>query len=104
MSSEFGEREVTSSIVSRYHKGIDIAANTGTSIRASTKGKVVISKYSTSYGNYIMIEEGEVKTVYAHCSKLLVTARRRSITRTRNCKGWSNSAMQMVHIYTLKLE
>lgn len=76
ISSEFGEREPSSSIVSAYHKGIDIAANTGTSIVASTDGKVIISKYSSSYGNYIMIENGEVRTVYAHCSKLLVGIRR----------------------------
>lgn len=85
MSSEFGEREPSSPIVSRYHKGIDIAANTGTSIVASTKGKVVISKYSSSYGNYVMIENEEIKTVYAHCSKLLVSARTGSGSRTGNC-------------------
>lgn len=76
VSSEFGTREATSSVMSTYHKGIDIAAVTGTSIVAATDGTVIISKSSSSYGNYIMIENGEVKTVYAHCSKLLVPVRR----------------------------
>lgn len=34
-----------------------------------------------------MIENGEVRTVYAHCSKLLASVRRRSKTRTRDCKS-----------------
>lgn len=85
VSSEFGTREATSSVMSTYHKGIDIAAVTGTSIVAATSGTVTISRNSSSYGNYIMIENGEVKTVYAHCSKLLASVRRRSKPRTRNC-------------------
>jgi len=71
VSSEYGEREVTASVVTAYHKGIDIAVNTGTPIYASTEGEVVISKYSPTYGNYIMLQNNEVKTVYAHCSELL---------------------------------
>ena len=72
ISSEFGDREVTASVMTAYHKGIDIAADTGTSITAATEGTVVISKYSQSYGNYVMIQKDEVKTVYAHCSERLV--------------------------------
>ncbi len=87
ITSEFGTREATSSIVSTYHKGIDIAANLGTPIVAATNGTVIISKLSQSYGNYIMLENGEVKTVYAHCSKLLVKERGYSNSRTRNCKS-----------------
>lgn len=72
ISSEFGEREVTSSVITAYHKGIDIAANSGTSIVSSIDGEVIISKYSQSYGNYAIVQNNEVKTVYAHCSSLLV--------------------------------
>lgn len=35
-------------------------------------GKVIEARNSSTYGNYIMIEKGELRTVYAHCSKLLV--------------------------------
>jgi len=73
--------------MSTYHKGIDIAAVTGTSIVSATNGTVIISKRSSTYGNYIIIEEGEVKTVYAHCQELLVPARRKSFTRSRDCKS-----------------
>ena len=76
VTSEYGTREATSSIVSTYHKGIDIGAITGTKIVASTNGKVIISRESPTYGKYIMLENGEVKTVYAHCSELLAKVRR----------------------------
>ena len=87
MTSEFGEREATSSIISTYHKGIDIAAVTGTKILAATTGTVINAKNTPSYGNYVLLQEGEIKTVYAHCSKLLVKARRYSNSRTRNCRS-----------------
>lgn len=71
-----------------YHKGIDIAADAGTSIVAATDGEVIIARYSSSYGNYIMLQKGEVKTVYAHCQELLVEVRKHSYKRTRNSKSW----------------
>ncbi len=76
ISSEFGEREVNASVITAYHKGIDIAVDTGTKIVAATEGEVVIARSSASYGNYVMIQNNEIKTVYAHCSKLLVNVRR----------------------------
>ena len=47
-----------------------------TPIYASTDGDVIISRNSPTYGNYIMLQNGEVKTVYAHCSALLAKVRR----------------------------
>lgn len=44
----------------------------GTSIVSAMDGKVVTAGSSTTYGKYIIIENGELRTVYAHCSKLLV--------------------------------
>lgn len=79
VSSEYGTREVTSSVVTAYHKGIDIGADIGTPIYASTDGEVIISRNSPSYGKYVMIQNNEVKTVYAHCSELLVGVRRNCI-------------------------
>lgn len=35
-------------------------------------GIVIISTISATYGKYIMIEDGELRTVYAHCNELLV--------------------------------
>lgn len=57
----------------RNHKGVDICCATGTPIYAAQSGTVVTSKYSSSYGYYVIIDHGNgYKTLYAHCSKLLV--------------------------------
>lgn len=72
VSSEFGDREETSPVVTEVHKGIDIAANTGTEIKASMDGVVDIATTSSTYGKYIQISNGDVKTIYAHCNKLYV--------------------------------
>ncbi len=72
ISSEFGEREDENPIVTKVHNGIDIAAVTGTKIKASMDGGVDIATTSSSYGKYIEISNGDVKTIYAHCNKLYV--------------------------------
>ncbi len=57
----------------RFHKAVDLGAARGTSIYASRSGKVITAKYSSSYGNYVMIlHDDGYTTLYAHASKLLV--------------------------------
>ncbi len=74
ITSKFGSREQPTKGASTNHKGIDIGAPTGTAIIAAAEGTVVISTYSYSAGNYIMLNHGGgVYTVYMHCSKLLVS-------------------------------
>lgn len=72
ISSEFGARESTSPIVSTNHKGIDIAARSGTKIRAAIDGQVEVAASNSEYGNFIKITNGKVMTVYAHCKSLKV--------------------------------
>ena len=73
ITSNFGDRESPTEGASSNHKGIDIGASTGADIIAAADGEVVISTYSYSAGNYIMLDHGGgVSTVYMHCSKLLV--------------------------------
>lgn len=70
ISSRFGKRKAPTAGASTYHKGLDIAAPTGTRIFAAKGGTVVVSKYSSSAGNYIMINHGNgLYTVYMHASK-----------------------------------
>lgn len=73
VTSEFGEREVTSPIMTANHKGIDIAAKQGTKIKAAMEGQVEEADKNDDYGNYIKIKQGDVLTVYAHCEKLKVS-------------------------------
>ncbi len=57
----------------RWHAGIDIGASYGTNIYAADGGSVVTSQYSSSYGNYVMIDHGNGNyTLYAHMSQRLV--------------------------------
>ena len=56
------------------HPGVDIPAYFGESITASNAGTVIAATYHDSYGNYIVIDHGGgYATLYAHCSKLLVS-------------------------------
>ncbi len=73
ITSTFGYRdlEVDGNDVSN-HKGIDIGVRY-VDVYACGPGTVITSKYSSSYGNYIIIDHGGgVSTLYAHLSKLNV--------------------------------
>lgn len=75
ISSGFGGRKSPTAGASTYHKGVDLAAPSGTPILAAGSGKVVTATYSSSAGNYIMISHGNrLYTVYMHCSRLAVSA------------------------------
>lgn len=55
------------------HNGVDFAVPVGTPIVAAGDGEVLISRYSSSAGNYIAIRHGkQYSTRYMHMSKLLV--------------------------------
>lgn len=74
ITSEFGVRNSSNPIVSSYHSGLDIAANTGTQILAALDGEVLEAATDTYYGNYLKIQKDDLIMIYAHCSKLLVKA------------------------------
>jgi len=72
ITSRFGA--ASSRRVSR-HTGLDIAASTGTKIKAAAGGTVTFSGYKGSFGYMVVINHGNgVETYYAHCSKLYVSA------------------------------
>lgn len=67
LSSRYGMRR------GRMHYGIDIAAPTGTPIKAADGGKVVYAGWKGSYGYLVEIDhENGYTTRYAHCSKIEV--------------------------------
>lgn len=58
----------------KVHRAIDIGAPQGTPIYAADAGVVIFSGYKSSYGYMVEIDHGNgYKTLYAHCSKLLVS-------------------------------
>ena len=72
ITSRFGH---SSRIRSGSHTGLDIAARTGTGIKAAASGTVTFSGWKGSYGYMVVVSHGiGVQTYYAHCSKLYVKA------------------------------
>ncbi len=75
--SPLTEYNITSYFGPRWnasHRGIDMAANYGSSVRASDGGVVTTSGWHSSYGYLIEIDHGNgIKTRYAHNSKLIVS-------------------------------
>ncbi|MFC1559767.1 M23 family metallopeptidase [Candidatus Margulisiibacteriota bacterium] len=56
-----------------FHSGIDIVAWYGTPIRTGANGVVTHSGWRGGYGKTVIIDHGYgVKSMYGHCSKLLV--------------------------------
>lgn len=71
ITSRFGNRTPTE-IVTANHKGLDIAGNMGDDIVSAMDGTVVQYSKEGDYGKHLRIQSGEVLTLYAHCSELLV--------------------------------
>lgn len=75
VTSDYGTRVSPTAGASSNHKGIDIGASYGADIVAAADGKVVTAAYSSSGGNYVMIDHGNgLYTVYMHASSLCVSA------------------------------
>lgn len=73
ITSRFGMRIHPVTGVQKMHNGIDLAAPKGTPIMSSQSGKVIISQYSSSYGNYVVVDHGGgLSTLYAHLDKRYV--------------------------------
>ena len=74
LSSAFGWREHPVEGGSRFHYGVDLAAEEGTDILAFADGTVYATGESSTLGNYIMLQHrnGYI-TLYAHCSRVTAT-------------------------------
>lgn len=73
VTSGFGYRKNPFGRGREFHNGIDIAAPTGTAVKAAGKGKVVFAGWRAGYGRTVIIDHGYgLKSLYAHNSSLLV--------------------------------
>lgn len=74
ISDDYGWRIHPTLGVQQFHNGVDFAAPKGTAIYAAYDGKVVAATYSSTMGNYVMIDHGdELYTIYMHASALYVS-------------------------------
>lgn len=75
LSSGYGMRKHPVLKRRARHKGVDIAAPTGTPIYATADGIVGRANWFSSYGLFVKIDHGaQLETRYAHMSKLAVNA------------------------------
>ena len=76
ITSTFGGRASPGGIGSTNHNGIDIGrVGYTTEIHAAKAGTVIVSQYSSSYGNYVVISHGSGNTtLYGHMSSRKVEA------------------------------
>lgn len=74
ISDDYGNRIHPTLGIEKFHNGIDMAAPGGSAILAAYDGTVVAAAYSSTMGNYIMIDHGDsLYTIYMHASALYVS-------------------------------
>ncbi|HTQ11979.1 MAG TPA: peptidoglycan DD-metalloendopeptidase family protein [Fimbriimonadaceae bacterium] len=74
LTSGFGMRFHPILHIMRMHTGVDFGAAVGTPIHAAAAGVVIHSSYMRGYGNVVIIDHGGgLSTVYAHCSRIVVS-------------------------------
>ncbi|MDR1453093.1 MAG: peptidoglycan DD-metalloendopeptidase family protein [Candidatus Margulisbacteria bacterium] len=70
LTSQYGRRFHPVFKVWRTHSGIDIAAASGTPIKAADSGVVILSAWHGGYGRAIVVDHGKgFATLYGHLSK-----------------------------------
>lgn len=75
VSDDYGNRIHPILGVQQFHNGVDFAAPGGSPILAAQSGTVIAASYSSTMGNYIMINHGGgLITIYMHASALYVSS------------------------------
>lgn len=76
VTSRYGNRTDPFTGATAYHSGIDIDGfgNDGQPVIAADGGTVITASSNSGYGNYVIIDHGSTKTVYAHMSGLAVSS------------------------------
>ena len=75
LTSPFGWRTHPIYGDQRFHEGVDLACNEGTSIYASRGGQVSAASYNDSMGFYVQINHGDgYKSIYMHMTHSIVSA------------------------------
>ncbi|MDR2617284.1 MAG: M23 family metallopeptidase [Treponema sp.] len=73
LTSPFGWRNDPINGVRRHHAAVDLAAPTGTPVKAASDGKVSALGFNSTYGNFIILShENNYQSMYAHLSAFAV--------------------------------
>lgn len=75
LTSAFGLRKHPILGSTMMHEGIDLAAPTGTPIRAAAPGRIVEAGYDAGYGKFVRVRHGErLESLYGHMARVAATA------------------------------
>jgi len=80
--NEYGKRRehpITKEI--REHNGVDIIADVGTDVNSAITGVVTETGFDNEKGNYIIIEQGNIKTVYTHLTEEMTVSEGDEVSR-----------------------
>lgn len=84
VTTEFGASQNVNGIISTGHKGIDIAIAGGTPIYAAHNGTVAATTGHSSYGNVVMIDNGDgITTLYAHMQSAAIVGVGQTVTQSQ---------------------
>lgn len=97
----FGPRPIAPAAgVSGFHKGQDIGAPCGAPIRAAAAGRVVAAGWSGTYGQWVLLDNGNgVQTGYAHASRILTSTGRRVAAGTEIAEVGTTGASSGCHLH-----
>lgn len=74
ITSEYGWRYHPTLHYNKLHTGMDIGAGYGTDVLAADSGTVIFAGWNNAYGKMVIISHGgNISTLYAHQSSLLVS-------------------------------
>ena len=73
LTANFGARRILNGVKKKPHSGVDVKAYSGSRIRSSNGGKVVLVDNHYFGGKVVVIDHGHgLSTIYMHLSKILV--------------------------------
>ena len=82
VTTEFGADQWVNGVFSSGHKGLDIAIAGGTPIYAAHNGTVAATTGHWSYGNVVMIDNGDgISTLYAHMQSAAIVSVGQTVTQ-----------------------
>ena len=101
VTSGFGMRVHPISGERKHHTGLDIGLPEGTEIYPAQAGKVLIVGYDKDgYGHYCVVYHGGgMATLYAHCSKILVSEGQEVTTETMIARSGNTGTSTGPHLH-----
>jgi len=86
--------------VSGFHRGQDIGARCGATIRAASAGRVIEAGWNGNYGNWVLLQHADgVRTGYAHAERLLVKIGQRVEAGSAIAQAGSTGASSGCHLH-----